>query len=92
MENSSTLNSTLAAGGIISFILGTGIFTSINQELRIMLLLLSPGVIAIACFFIFLKNQDNILEKIENLEKSTKRAEDLIDIKSRLNSVERLKR
>ena len=75
----------LMVGGIIALVLG--FVKEIEESLRITLLIASPSILAIACLFKFLNNQDQISEKLAELEEKLIRAESLIDIRTNLTGL-----
>ncbi len=87
MKKGSIWDSLLATAGIVSFIIG--FVPNISNENRIILLVISPVVLAIYCVFIFLNNQDEIKERLEKTEERIKRAEDLSKI---MGEIEYLKK
>lgn len=91
MEDFSSLKSVgniaLILMSILSFILG--FLPGISPEFRNILLYISPIILVIGIFFIYLGKQEIISKRILHLEEKVKRAEDLINIKA---DIEYLKR
>jgi len=83
-------NALLIIFAIISSVIGL-VPSNINPEWRIILIISSPIILVIACFFIFLNNQDDILKRISNLEDNLKKNYDLINIKADIEYLKRKK-
>jgi uncharacterized membrane protein len=58
-----------------------GIIPEVNWTYRAILLFASPSILAIACLFIFLDNQDKIKERLIRLEEGLRSANDLVEIR-----------
>ena len=86
-EPFSWINAVIACAGVLSF--GLGLVPSIEESYRLTLLLASPCILAIACLFIFLSNQDQIKTKLNELEEKLKRAEELVEIRADITELKR---
>lgn len=67
---------------ILSFILSMN--QDISSESRSILLIISPTILVLGAFYIFLNKNDEIISRLETLEDKLKRSEDLIEIKSEI--------
>lgn len=71
---------------LIVFISITPFFLSFVPEIdiywRTILLVISPTILCLICFYFFLKQNDEIMKSINNLEEKLKRSEELIDMRA----------